>query len=48
MFKFIAGVVVTLAVLYPDNTKVILGQAVDIAHHSLSGVIAVSVDQTKK
>ena len=32
MSKFILGVVVTLAVLYPAMTKNIFGQAVDTTH----------------
>jgi hypothetical protein len=32
MSKFILGVLITLAVLYPAMTKNILGQAVDTTH----------------
>jgi hypothetical protein len=32
MSKFILGIVITLAVLYPAMTKNLLGQAVDTTH----------------
>lgn len=48
MIKFFAGVIVTLAVLYPDNTKVVLGQAVDVVHNTLNGVLAKPVDAPSK
>jgi hypothetical protein len=32
MKGFILGVIVTLAVIYPDTTKVVLGKSVDFVH----------------
>lgn len=32
MVNFFAGVIVTLAVLYPSTTKQVFGAAVDVAH----------------
>lgn len=39
MLKFFAGVLVTLAVLYPAVTKELLGTAVDTTHDALTTVI---------
>ncbi len=36
MTKFILGVVVTLAVLYPAVTKDLFGSAVDITHSTVT------------
>jgi hypothetical protein len=43
MKAFILGVVVTLAVLYPSVTKVILGNTIDTTHSVVTNVI----DQNK-
>jgi hypothetical protein len=43
MKGFIAGVIVTLAVLYPAVTKNILAQAVD----TTNGVVTTVLDQNK-
>jgi len=32
MKGFILGVIVTLAVIYPDTTKVVLNKSVDLVH----------------
>jgi len=32
MKGFILGVIVTLAVIYPDTTKVVFGKTVDLVH----------------
>lgn len=37
MFKFLLGVIVTLAFVYPDNTKAVLSKAVDATHNIVSG-----------
>jgi hypothetical protein len=39
MGKFILGVVVTLAVLYPAVTKVMLSNAVDTTHDVVTNVM---------
>ena len=39
MGKFMLGVIVTLAVLYPAVTKSYLGQAVDTTHNVVAGAI---------
>ena len=39
MGKFLLGVLVTLAVLYPVATKMYLGKAVDVAHAAATNVI---------
>ena len=43
MKAFILGVVVTLAVLYPSVTKVILGNTIDTTHSVVTNVL----DQNK-
>jgi hypothetical protein len=43
MKAFILGVVVTLAVLYPSVTKVILGNTIDTTHSIVTNVL----DQNK-
>jgi hypothetical protein len=43
MKGFILGVLVTLAVLHPDVTKVLLGNAVDTTHTVITNII----DQNK-
>lgn len=39
MFKFFAGVIVTLAVLYPTVTKDLFGSAVDVTHTGVTSVM---------
>jgi hypothetical protein len=39
MFKFIAGIVVTLAVLYPVVTKEVFGTAVDVTNSTVISVM---------
>ena len=39
MKAFILGVVVTLAVLYPSVTKVILGNTIDTTHSVVTNVL---------
>jgi hypothetical protein len=39
MLKFFAGVVVTLAVLYPAVTKDLFGDAVDVTHSTVTNVM---------
>lgn len=39
MLKFILGVVVTLAVLYPAVTKELLNRAVDVTHTAVGTVM---------
>jgi hypothetical protein len=39
MFKFFAGVLVTLAVLYPAVTKDMFGTAVDATHSTVTTVM---------
>lgn len=39
MLKFFAGVLVTLAVLYPAVTKELLGTAVDTTHDTVTTVM---------
>lgn len=39
MTKFILGVVVTLAVLYPSMTKNLFGRVVDTTHNTVTTVI---------
>lgn len=39
MGKFILGVVVTLAVIYPSVTKHYIGTAVDVTHDVVTGVM---------
>lgn len=36
MKGFILGVLVTLAVIYPENTKVVLGKTIDFVHGAVS------------
>lgn len=36
MKGFILGVVVTLAVIYPDTTKVVFGKSVDLIHGAVT------------
>ena len=39
MFKFILGVMATLAILYPATTKELFGKAVDTTNSVATGVI---------
>jgi hypothetical protein len=39
MLKFFAGVIVTLAVLYPVVTKDLFGSAVDVTHSTVVNVM---------
>jgi hypothetical protein len=39
MLKFVAGIVVTLAVLYPAVTKDLFGSAVDVSHSTVTNVM---------
>jgi len=39
MLKFLLGVFLTLAVLYPAVTKTIVGNAVDTTHTVVTGVM---------
>jgi hypothetical protein len=39
MFKFVAGIVVTLAVLYPVVTKELFGSAVDVTNSTVVNVM---------
>jgi hypothetical protein len=39
MFKFVAGIVVTLAVLYPVVTKELFGSAVDVTNSTVTNVM---------
>jgi hypothetical protein len=39
MGKFILGVVVTLAVIYPNVTKHYIGAAVDVTHNVVTNVM---------
>lgn len=39
MLKFFAGVIVTLAVLYPAVTKDLFGSAVDVTHTTVTNVM---------
>jgi hypothetical protein len=39
MLKFVAGIVVTLAVLYPAVTKGFFNDAVDVTHTTVTNVM---------
>jgi hypothetical protein len=39
MLKFVAGIVVTLAVLYPAVTKSMFSDAVDVTHTTVTNVM---------
>ena len=39
MLKFVAGIVVTLAVLYPAVTKDLFGSVVDTTHSTVTNVM---------
>jgi hypothetical protein len=39
MLKFVAGIVITLAVLYPAVTKDLFGGAVDVTHSTVTNVM---------
>ena len=39
MLKFVAGIVVTLAVLYPVVTKDLFGSVVDVTHTTVTNVM---------
>ena len=44
MKGFILGVIVTLAVIYPDTTKVVLGKTVDLVHGAVINAANYSVN----